>query len=89
MDKLIFEFAVLWKGWECDSVAWVMERPDGTRYLRMTSHGAEYDAEVTVLNERIAEYEKVLVESRKVLALLSHNVTATNSRWSGGLGTKG
>lgn len=69
-DKVLLEFPVLWEGWECDSTAWVMERADGTRYLKMTSHGVGYEANPEELTERIAEYEKVLMKSREALAQL-------------------
>lgn len=69
-DKEIFKFTVLWAGWECDSVAWVMERANGTRYLRMSSHGGLYEAEAAELLERIAEYESVIEQSRKALDML-------------------
>jgi hypothetical protein len=72
-DKVLLEFTVLWKGWECDSEAWVMERPDGTRYLRMTSHGGQHEAKLSALHERIAEYESVLAQTHEALALLTPN----------------
>lgn len=72
-DKEIFEFTVLWEAWECDSKGWVMERPDGTRYLSTTSHGSEYEAKPEELHERIAEYERVLNETRQALELIMHD----------------
>lgn len=75
-DKMLMEFPVLWEGWECDSTAWVMEREDGTRYLKMTSHGGAYEAKLDELNERISMYEVVLEQSRTALALLTPNVVA-------------
>lgn len=72
-DKVLLEFPVLWEGWECDSKAWIMERPDGTRYLKMTNHGGAYEAKAEELHERIAEYENVLKRSRDALALLPSN----------------
>lgn len=72
-DKVILEFPVLWEGWECDSKAWVMERQDGTRYLKMTSHGGAYEAKTEQLHERIAEYENVLKQTSAALALLAAN----------------
>ena len=70
-DKVVMEFTVLWEGWECDSKAWVMEKADGTRYLKMTNHGEEYKAEPSELIERIKEYYAVLERSRDALLLLN------------------
>lgn len=70
MDKVIFEFPILWEGWECDSKAWVMERTDGTRYLKMTSHGGEYTAQAEELDERLKEYRVVIEKTEEALRLL-------------------
>ena len=72
-DKVVFEFPVLWHEWECDSKAWVMERQDGTRYLRMTNHGGAYEAKIEELNQRIAEYEKTLAQTREAISMLTGN----------------
>lgn len=69
-DQIIFQFPVLWHEWECDGVAWVMEKPDGTRYLKMTSHGGEYVAESERLQERLTYYSQVHQDTQKALALL-------------------
>ena len=66
-------FPVLWRGWECDSTAWIMEREDGTRYLRITSHGGPREARTDFLHHKIEEYEGAVVETKKALALLSEN----------------
>lgn len=72
-DKVLLEFPVLWEGWDCDSKAWVMERPDGTRYLRMTNHGSPYESSPEALHNRIAEYERTLRLTRNALQLLKCN----------------
>lgn len=69
-DKIIFTFPVLYEGWECDSEAWVMEKSDGTRYLKMTSHGGEYIGDLSELEERCAEYTRVLNETQKAMNML-------------------
>ena len=70
-DKIIFTFPVLWHEWECDGTAWVMEREDGTRYLKMTDHGGQYIAETSELTSRLNYYESVIKDSKKALGLLS------------------
>lgn len=74
-DKVLMEFPVLWEGWGFDSTAWVMERADGTRYLKMTNHGGGYKANPEELTERIVEYKKVLTKSCEALALLAPNAS--------------
>lgn len=69
-DKVVMEFPVLWLAWECDATAWVMERANGTRYLRMTNHGSAYVAAVETLQERLAEYKRVASATRDALKLL-------------------
>ena len=69
-DKTIFTFRVMWDGWESDNVAWVMERPDATRYLQMTSHGGKYEASIPELEEMIKEYGEYAANAEKALELL-------------------
>jgi len=69
-DKVIFTFRVMHDGWEMDNVAWVMERPDGTRYLQMTSHGDKFEVPVARLEDKIDEYRSVLAKSERAWALL-------------------
>lgn len=68
--KKIFEFPVLWDGWECDSKAWVAERQDGSRCIIMTDHGGEYEANPKEVRDRIAEYQSVIAKSEKALEML-------------------
>jgi len=70
-DSILMEIEVLWSGWELDGTAWVMERANGERYLKMSNHGAEYEAEIGELEERIAKYEYVLRQSKEAMALLA------------------
>lgn len=75
-DKILLEFPVLWEGWKHDSKAWVMERPDGTRYLRMTNHGNKYEANLRELQALITEYQRVIDLSKKALSLLAQKGAA-------------
>lgn len=70
-DRVLFEFPVLHEGWECDPKGWVMERPDGSRYLRLTTHGAPYHADAGELEERIKEYMDAIAMTRQAQALLA------------------
>jgi hypothetical protein len=79
-DKVLMEFPVLWQGWECDSTAWVMERADGSRYLRTTNHGSPCDdSDVSVLEERLAEYARVSGLTQDAMQLLSEGVPGSNT----------
>ena len=72
-DKIIYSFPVLWEGWECDPEAWIIERLDGTRYLKMTNHGGGYIAEASELHERIKEYASVIEKTEKAIRLLGED----------------
>ena len=69
-DKEIFKFPVLLCGFAYDSKAWVMERDDGSRYLKMTNNGCEYEAKIEELNERISSYEAVIEQTREAIEIL-------------------
>ena len=71
--KKIFEFEVLYSGWEGDNEGWVMENPDGTRWIKMTSHGTEYEADPMELTLKAEEYMYAIKNTRKALELLDAN----------------
>lgn len=66
---VIFQFDVLWSGWECDSDAWVVET-DGGLALVMTNHGSKYFADTSELKERISSYENTIENTNKALGML-------------------
>lgn len=68
-DKIIFEFPVLWEGWECDSVGWIMEREGGTRYAKMTNHGRPYIAPLYELGNKILEYTNATNKTKQAIEI--------------------
>ena len=74
MDKMIYEFDMLWCGWELDGKGWVMERPDGNRYLSITNHGSlELMSDENgrkFLFDKIEEYRKAVENTIKAMELL-------------------
>jgi len=69
-DKIIYEFPVLYKGWDCDNTAWIMERTDGTRYLKKTSHLMPYEATIEGLEETLKGYTDVVEKTQIAIKLL-------------------
>jgi hypothetical protein len=69
MDKIIFEFKVLYAGWECDENGYVKEREDGSRYIELTNHGKHYEAQPGELEEKILEYEDAIRNTFKAIHL--------------------
>ena len=70
VDNVILEFPILYEGWECDYTAWVMERADGSRYLKMTNHGFDCVGDVSLLEKKLAEYERAIEKTKDAIALL-------------------
>ena len=70
-EIIVFEFPILWEGWACDSTGWIVQRADGSRYIRMTNHGSVYEAKPDEILERIDKYKSVLNLTYKALALLN------------------
>jgi hypothetical protein len=69
-DTVIFEFTILYDGWEMDNIGWVMERPDGSRYIRSTNHGSYCEMMIEDLEDKIREYEQVTQSSKYALNLI-------------------
>lgn len=75
VDKIIFSFPVLCGAWTDDTEAWVMERHNKKRYLRMTFNRESYNPGVETLYRRITEYKDVLRKTRKAVTLLIEPIT--------------
>jgi len=67
--KEIFEFPEMHRGWELDETGYVIEEPDGSRWVALTSHGRKYKATVEELNEKIAEYETAIALTREAMKM--------------------
>ena len=66
--KVVHEFTVLWREWECDGYGWVTE--DGRAWL--TSHGRPpYEAGTSALLDRMDEALSSATGIRKALSLMA------------------
>jgi hypothetical protein len=68
-DIEVFSFPVLWHEWECHGTAWIMQRKDGTRYLK----GGGFENDFKDLLERIYYYESVIQKTKLALEYLNEN----------------
>lgn len=75
-DRKLFEFPVLWSGWEMDNKGWIAEK-NGKRVVVLTSHGSEYIATEAELAKRIKEYRTALGATKEAVRMLhGHDVTS-------------
>lgn len=67
--KILYEFKLLWCGWECDSRGYVVEQ-DEKIFVVLTNHGEFYRANKKELEEKIKEYEQTIEDTKYALSLL-------------------
>jgi len=67
--KVLHQFPVLYKGWESDNVAWIVQ-DEGKNALVMSNHGVNYFAKKEELFEKITEYKEALSDSEKAYIML-------------------
>lgn len=60
---------VLWCGWECDSSAWLVN-DEGVKKIVMTNHGSASFVDKSHLEDKIAEYEKAIADTKDMLSRL-------------------
>jgi hypothetical protein len=72
--KKIYEFPVMWSGWELDDKGWIALDDSGKPVIILTSHGAEYVASIDVLQEKIKRYKAVIEATEKALAMVCKTV---------------
>ena len=71
VDTVLFEFEILYSGWECDGKAWVVGFTDGSKGLVRTDHTTLYIAKPLSIQADIERYEQILSDCEMALALLS------------------
>ena len=67
--NVVHYFEVLYSGWECDGMAWVIDM-EGTKKLIMTNHGSMYEAELSELQGLLKYYAETMQETQKAVDLL-------------------
>lgn len=68
--KKIYEFPVLWSGWELDDKGWVALDDSGKPVIILTNHGTEYVAATDELQEHMKRYRAVIEATEKALAMV-------------------
>jgi hypothetical protein len=67
--KTLLQFPVLWQGWECDTLAWVVEH-EGETHLIVTNHGGIYFGDEEFLRDRLKAYAEAVAGAEKALSLI-------------------
>jgi hypothetical protein len=67
--KIVFEFPILHDNWEGDHIGYVVDN-SGSKMLILTNHGVDYMADPDELEIKIAEYQKIIMQTKKALTLL-------------------
>lgn len=68
--KKIYEFPVMWSGWELDNKGWVALDDNGKRVIVLTNHGVEYIASNDELHEKIKSYTATIEATEKALEIV-------------------
>lgn len=66
--SILFEFPVLYSGWECDEKGYVVD-VDGKSCIVLTSHGRTYFAKNAELEFKIKEYKEAIKKSEQALRM--------------------
>jgi hypothetical protein len=68
--KKIYEFPILWSGWELDAEGWVALDDNGKMVIVLTNHGSEYVAAINDLPVKIRKYKTVIEATEKAPAMV-------------------
>lgn len=69
-EKILIGFDILWKGWDMDARAWVVECTDGSKKLVITDHGTLIEEDPEFLSDKLEEYEAVIGSTKQALELI-------------------
>lgn len=68
--KKLYEFPVMWQGWEPDDKGWVALDDNGKMVIILTNHGIEYIASSDELHEKIKRYKATIEATEKALEMV-------------------
>ena len=68
--KVVFKFPIFHHGWEGDEWGYVIEK-EGSRNIWLSNHNKLYVASVKELEQKLAEYTKVIFDTKKAITLLN------------------
>lgn len=68
--KKLYEFPVLWSGWELDEKGWVALDNSGQKVIILTNHGAEYVASIDDLQKHLLRYKEATEATEKAIKMV-------------------
>lgn len=68
--KKLYEFPVLWSGWELDEKGWVALDNSGQMVIILTNHGAEYVASIDDLQKHLLRYKEASEATEKAIKMM-------------------
>lgn len=68
--KKIYEFPVMWAGWELDDKGWVALDDNGKKVIVLSNHGSEYIASIDELQEKIKRYKATIKVTEKAIEMV-------------------
>ena len=72
--EVIYQFPVMYSGWECDYNGWVVEEiASKERKIVLSNHNTLYFADIKEIEECIDEYQDVINKTKKALELLKND----------------
>lgn len=69
--KLLYQFTILYKGWEMDNIGYIVKDQHNNNLILLTSHGNFYFGKKNQLEEKLSEYEKVVKDTHQALVFLN------------------
>ena len=68
--KKLYEFPVLWSGWELDEKGWVALDNSGQKVIILTNHGVEYVASIDDLQKHLLRYKEATEATKKAIKMV-------------------
>lgn len=69
--QVLKKIDVLWSGWECDGIAWLVQTDDGPKIV-MSDHGQKHFDNGDELRARIFAYNEAIRETEELLKMAQH-----------------
>ena len=71
--KIVLKFPILHHNWEGDGYGYIVKK-DGINALVLTNHNKPYDAELSELHAKLAEYQTIISETENAIFILNEQL---------------
>jgi uncharacterized protein YlzI (FlbEa/FlbD family) len=71
ISEILYEFKIMYEGWQLDEIGYVVKMENGKKAIVETDHGMPVLSSIQNLQDKIKEYESAIKGTQKAIKIVS------------------